>query len=189
MIAVGPTRANKQFEELVLSCSFRLLPFPLRRTLRKMAPKRPSSPSKGSPRKRTEQSPLPSSSPPSPHSVVADASASGEHTPVVASPLRPVSWQTVTSAAIDEALKSVFQLGGHSFDVDVTDLEWPRIARRLRCCARCEGKGEPCSAASGTELVCDACQWAHKGCSLGIAYRYRLFARYVSPCPFMVLGS
>ncbi|KAE9402099.1 hypothetical protein BT96DRAFT_991441 [Gymnopus androsaceus JB14] len=36
--------------------------------------------------------------------------------------------------------------------------------------------------ASGTDLVCDACQWAHKGCSVGIAYCYCLFAnRFHAP--------
>ncbi|KAE9388641.1 hypothetical protein BT96DRAFT_1003993 [Gymnopus androsaceus JB14] len=145
-----------------------------------MPPKRSPSPSNASPCKRTERSPPPNpspSSPPSSHPVATDASASEQHIPVVVSPLRPISWQTVTSAEIDEALKSVFQLGGYSFDVNVTDLEWRRIAKRLRYCARCEGKGEPCSAASGTELVCNACQKAHKGCSLGITYQYCLFAK------------
>jgi len=148
-----------------------------------MPSKRSPSPSEASPRKRTKRSPPPNTSPSSPPSsrpVADDISASGQPMSVVASPLRPVSWQTATPAEINEALKYVFQLGGHSFDVDVTDLDWRRVAKRLRCCARCEGKGEPCSAASGTELVCNACQRAHKGCSLGIAYRYCLFAKCVS---------
>ncbi|KAE9386026.1 hypothetical protein BT96DRAFT_1006480 [Gymnopus androsaceus JB14] len=176
VIAVGPTRANKQFEKLDFSgsvSSFFLAPS-LHCTLLKMPPKRSPSPADASPRKRTKRSPSPNpspSSPPSPCPMTTNASASGQHVPVVVSPLRPVSWRTASSAEIDEALKSVFQLGGHSFDVDVTDLQWHRIAKRLRCCARCEGKAEPCSAANGAELVCDACQRAHKGCSLGIAYR------------------
>ncbi|KAE9396987.1 hypothetical protein BT96DRAFT_996171 [Gymnopus androsaceus JB14] len=101
---------------------------------------------------------------------------SEQRIPIVVSALCPVSWQTATSVEIDEALKAVFQLGRHSFDVDVTDLKWREVAKRLNHCAYCEGKGEMCSAASGTELVCDACQKAHKGCSLGIAYQYQLFA-------------
>ncbi|KAE9386384.1 hypothetical protein BT96DRAFT_1006132 [Gymnopus androsaceus JB14] len=150
-----------------------------------MPPKRTSSPSDASPRKKTKRSPSPNPSPSSPSShrpTTVEPSMSEHRIPIVVSPLRPVSWQTATSAEIDEALKAVFQLGGHSFDVDVTDLEWRDVAKRLNRCARCEGKGEMCSAASGTELVCDACQKAHKGCSLGIAYRYRLFAiRFGAP--------
>ena len=113
---------------------------------------------------------------------------SGPRIPIVVSPLRPISWQTATSAEIDEALRVVFQLGSHSFDVDATDLEWRRVAQRLNRCARCEGKGEMCSAVSGTELVCDACQRAHKGCSIGIAYRYRLFAMSVFFLPLFEFG-
>ncbi|KAE9389082.1 hypothetical protein BT96DRAFT_1003616 [Gymnopus androsaceus JB14] len=143
-----------------------------------MSPKRPPSPSDASPRKRAKRSSLDQPSPTSPssaHAVVADVSNSGLSI-VIASTVRPVSWQSATSEEIDEALKSIFQLGGHPFEVDVSDAEWRDVAKQLNCCVQCEGKGELCSAASGTELVCDACQRAHKGCSIGIAYRYRLFA-------------
>ncbi|KAE9383662.1 hypothetical protein BT96DRAFT_1008910 [Gymnopus androsaceus JB14] len=138
-----------------------------------MPPKRSPSPSDASPRKRTKRSPPPNpspSSPPSPHSVAPDASL-----PAPISTVSPAPWQTATSAEIDEALKSIFQLGGQ-FVVDVSDDQWRGIAKRLNSCVRCEGKSELCSAAGGTELVCDACQWAHKRCSLGIAYQYHLFA-------------
>ncbi|KAE9392412.1 hypothetical protein BT96DRAFT_1000360 [Gymnopus androsaceus JB14] len=144
-----------------------------------MPPKRSPSPSDDSPRKRTKRSPLPNpspSSPPSPHSVGPNASL-----PAPLSTAPPAAWQAATSAEIDEALKSIFQLGGQ-FVVDVSDDQWRRIAKRLNSCVCCEGKSELCSAAGGTELVCDACQWAHKGCSLGIAYQYCLFAnRFHAP--------
>ncbi|KAE9399164.1 hypothetical protein BT96DRAFT_994277 [Gymnopus androsaceus JB14] len=138
-----------------------------------MPPKRSPSPSDASPRKRTKRSPLPNpspSSPPSPHSVAPDASL-----PVPISTVSPAPWQTATSAEIDEALKSIFQLGGQ-FVVDVSDDQWRGIAKQLNSCVRCEGKSELCSAAGGTELR------AHKRCSLGIAYRYCLFAnRFHAP--------
>ncbi|KAE9393334.1 hypothetical protein BT96DRAFT_999516 [Gymnopus androsaceus JB14] len=121
-----------------------------------MPPKRPSSPSDASPRKKTKRSPSPNPSPSSPSShrpTTVEPLMSEQRIPIVVSPLHPVSWQTATSAEIDESLKAVFQLGGHSFDIDVTDLEWREVAKRLNCCACCEGKGEMCSAASGTELV------------------------------------
>ncbi|KAE9383475.1 hypothetical protein BT96DRAFT_1009128 [Gymnopus androsaceus JB14] len=150
-----------------------------------MPPKRSSSPTDSSPRKRAKRSPTGHPSPSSPsssHPAAANVSTSGQSLPAPDSGPRPVSWRTASSAEIDEALKSIFQLGGHSPDVDASDVQWSGIARRLNRCVRCERKGEVCSGASGTDLVCGACQRAHKGCSIGIAYRYRLFAnRFDAP--------